>query len=74
MINQLPVVDRIQGCIVRDYGSPEQSQIRLQYLDADGRWNELWMPFLDGMYLLNLLKVCQREMHFEMPDDPSASS
>jgi hypothetical protein len=29
------------------------------------------MPFLDAMYLLNLLRAIQRDGDFQMPEDPS---
>jgi hypothetical protein len=45
----------------------------VQYTDvgAADSWQELSMSFLDGMYLLNLLRAIQRGESFQMPEDPS---
>jgi len=69
MLNQLPDVGRIQGASLRGQ-NPKNSTILLQYTDNEENWQEVRMPFLDGMYLLNLLKALQIEMGFDMPEDP----
>lgn len=68
----LPIVGRILGAQVNQEGTPNESTVVVQYTSrytGDKRW-DLKMPFLDAMYLLNILKEIQRRTGFEMPDDP----
>lgn len=71
-VNKLPEVGRIQGVQLTKGPDPKQSTIDLQYTDPAGRWHEVTMPFLDGMYLLNLLRAVQIDMGFDMPFEPPA--
>lgn len=73
-INQLPDVKSVWGGRLRDSGEPRSSRVVLQYESHDGNLQEINVPFLDAMYLLNVLKVIQQEMKFEMPDDPRAKN
>ena len=70
MVNQLPNADRIQGVQLEAGPTPDRSIVRMQYTDAQSRWHDLRMGFLDAMYLLNLLRAIQLDEGFEMPDDP----
>lgn len=70
MVNQLPVVGRIQGLSLEGDQTPKGSRIRLQYTDPVGQWHETVMPFLDAMYLLNMLKAVQIDVGYSMPEDP----
>lgn len=72
-INQLPDVDRIRGAVLDRRATLRDSRIELEYLDQTGTVVKLSMPFLDGMYLLNLLRGLQAETGFQMPDDPYQS-
>lgn len=70
MVNRLPDVGRIQGLALLGDLTPKGSRLSLQYTDDAGAWHETEMSFLDGMYLLNLLKAAQIDLGFSMPDDP----
>lgn len=66
----LPDADRIQGATVIGAGTRKDTRTRLRYSDANGKWYSLEMPFLDAMYLLNVLRAIQVDEGFEMPPDP----
>lgn len=70
MVNKLPDVGRIQGLALLGDRTPKGSGLSLQYTDREGGWHDLTMSFLDGMYLLNLLKAVQLDVGFAMPEDP----
>lgn len=71
-MSELPAVDRIQG-VLRPEGFDYQTmQVTVQYTDRSNEWHDLKMPFLDAMYLLNLLKALQQDVGFSMPEDPYA--
>jgi hypothetical protein len=71
-VNKLPDVGRIQG-LTRTAGfDVPRIVVSLQYTDRSNGWHEVEMPFLDAMYLLNLLKAMQQDVGFAMPDDPFA--
>ncbi len=69
---QLPAVGRIQGVQRPEGFDYQRMAITLSYTDPKGEWYDLEMPFLDAMYLLNLLKAMQQDVGFHMPDDPHA--
>lgn len=68
----LPTVDHIHGCRLTKGPTPASSIVQLQYRGVDNVDYELAIPFLDAMYLLNLLKAFQQQTGFQMPDDPFA--
>ncbi len=68
-VNQLPPVGRIQGAHLLPGQSHETSGVRIQYTDLKGTWQELSMPLLDAMYLLNILKAIQKETGIQMPGE-----
>ena len=70
MVTTLPPVGRIQGAQLQPSQTPEASSVRIEYSDRSGLRHALTMPFLDAMYLLNLLKSIQLDAGYEMPDDP----
>lgn len=72
-VNELPNVGRIQGVTLQGGPEPQNYQIQLQYTDAGDVWHQVEMPFLDAMYLLNLLKAAALEVGFSVPDDPRGS-
>lgn len=71
-VNVLPAVGRIRG-LTRSEGFDYQNMaVKLQYTDRSNTWHEVEMPFLDAMYLLNLLKAMQQDVGYAMPEDPYA--
>ncbi len=72
-VNALPPVARIEGAMFLPDKTPKESWATLQYSDDKGQLHQLNVPFLDAMYLLNLLKGMQAQSGFKMPDDPFAS-
>ena len=71
-VRKLPVVGRIQGATQEGDGTPDGTQVTVQYTDHTEEWFELQMPFLDAMYLVNLLRAIQEDIGYVMPDDPYA--
>lgn len=69
----LPSVGQVQGAQFLPAKTPKESWVIAQYTDHKGKWNQLNLPFLDAMYLLNLLKAVQLQSGFKMPDDPFAN-
>lgn len=69
-VNKLPAVGRIQGLARTDGFDVPNIQVSLQYTDRSNGWHEVEMPFLDAMYLLNLLKAMQQDVGYAMPEDP----
>lgn len=58
-MNTLPPVGRIEGLrFAPRAGStdPAHHQVELQYTDPAQGWHSVTMPFLDALYLLNLLE------------------
>ena len=68
-VNQLPLVDRIQGAHLLPGLSHETNGVRIQYSDQKGTWQELSMPLLEAMHLLNALKAIQKDTGYEMPEE-----
>ncbi len=71
-LNYLPAVGRIQGASHGGDRTPKGTTVKVQYTDPQGRWHEMAMPFLDAMYLLNMLRAIQQDIGFVMPEDPYA--
>lgn len=71
-VNVLPAVGRIQGLTRSEGFDVPKIAVQLQYTDRSNGWHQVEMPFLDAMYLLNLLKALQQDVGFSMPDDPYA--
>jgi hypothetical protein len=69
-VNELPDVGQIQGLLLTPAPTPKDAKVTLQYTDQKQAWHQTTMPFLDAMYLLNLLKVMQIESGFRMPENP----
>lgn len=69
-VNELPDVGQIQGLMHFPARMPKDAKVQLQYTDQKGEWYQTNMPFLDAMYLLNLLKAMQIESGFRMPESP----
>lgn len=70
MTKQLPGVGRIQGATVEP-SAPKDSIVRLQYTDDKQQLYELEIPFLDAMYLLNILRGIEKDMGFEAQNRPT---
>ena len=60
----LPSVGRIQGATPEQQPTHEASVVKLQYTDRKQEWCELEMPFLDAMYLLNILRGIEADAGF----------
>lgn len=58
----------MQGAILQRDTTHEASKVLLQWSTNDEEWNQLNIPFLDAMYLLNLLKAIQIDAEYEMPE------
>ncbi len=72
-VHKLPVVDRIRGATQQGDGTPDGTQVTVQYTDHINEWFEFQMSFLDAMYLLNILRAIQEDIGYAMPDAPFAS-
>lgn len=59
-VHQLPVVDHIQGCTTEPRATARETVVAVQYTDRAGKWYELQMPFLDAMFLRNMLNEVER--------------
>jgi hypothetical protein len=60
-VNQLPLVGKIQGMkIDRQAQHHEDWLFEIQYTDPKGEWHALNVPLLDGLYLLNMLRVAEK--------------
>ena len=71
-VNLLPIVGRIQGAMLVPAKTPQENWVTIQYLDPQDKLHQMNVPFLDAMYLLNLLKAVQSQSSYKMPDDPFA--
>jgi len=71
-VTLLPTVGQIQGVSIVPAKSPKETWVVLQYTDQKEELKQVNVPFLDAMYLLNLLKAIQLKTEFKMPDDPFA--
>lgn len=69
-VNELPSAGRIRGIMLIPAPAPKDAKVQLQYTDPEEEWHQMTMPFLDAMYLLNLLKAMQIESGFQMPESP----
>jgi hypothetical protein len=69
-MNTLPPVGRIQGAVLEQGRTPGQSAVLLQYIDHSNESCELRIPFLDAMYLLNLLRGMEKDAGFESSNRP----
>ena len=66
----LPPVGRIQGAVLHRNATEQDSRVQLQYTDHSGKLYELWIPFLDAMYLRNILNSCESDAAFGAFDKP----
>ena len=66
-IYRLPDVGNMKGVILQPTTNAQTSTVVIQYTDPHEQWCELQLPFLDAMYLLDLLKAVRKKSGFEMP-------
>ena len=71
MVKKLPVVSRIQGAVLEGRELHEQSFVVIQYSHRKDELYELEIPFLDAMYLLNILRGIEKDMGFESRNKPT---
>ena len=64
-VTKLPDVGRIQGFALQKSTTAALSTAAVQYTDRNGQWYELKMPFLDALYLLNLLEAASADSGFD---------
>ena len=57
----LPDVGQVQGTVFLPAKTQKESWVIAQYTDHKGKWNQLNLPFLDAMCLLELLKAVQAD-------------
>jgi hypothetical protein len=63
-MNKLPAVGRIEGAALHKAESPQDATVDFQYIDVTGEPQEISMPFLEALHLLNLLqKMREALMH-----------
>jgi hypothetical protein len=60
----LPSVGRIEGAVLHRDGSEHNCRIQVQYRDHNGTLYEVWIPFLDAMYLRNILDSVESDAGF----------
>lgn len=62
-LNNLPLVDRIQGLAFEESasGDPEAGIVEVQYTDRAQKWHALRMPALAAMTLLNMLEQVAKD-------------
>jgi hypothetical protein len=69
MINRLPDVCKMGGIILcKDGHPPDDWFFRIQYSDKDNNLQEIKVPLLDGLYLLNLLREVEKDQQLELWD------
>ena len=67
MINRLPDVSRMGGIILYKQGHPPEDWFfKIQYSDKDNNLQEIKVPLLDGLHLLNLLSEAERDQDLEL--------
>lgn len=71
--HRLPDVDRILGLSPLISTTAALSTALLQYTDRNGQLYELQMPFLDALYLLNLLEQASKDSGFDHLRQPPSS-
>ncbi|MEA2237150.1 MAG: hypothetical protein QOC81_1874 [Thermoanaerobaculia bacterium] len=67
MVNELPDVAKIQGMMLsREAGNFREWFFKIQYTDGAGTWQQIKVPMLDGLYLLNMLRDAEKNQHLEL--------
>lgn len=62
MLNELPEAKKVQGISLYKEGKSHKDwYFKIQYTDMNDKWNELKIPMLDGLYLMNLLGAAEKE-------------
>jgi hypothetical protein len=69
-VEALPDVGRIQGAQLQPSPVEAERLVILQYTDHKGKWFEVKMPFLDAMYLLNLLRQIETDTGYAPLNKP----
>jgi hypothetical protein len=63
-VEKLPPVGRILGASLEPQPTPQDSRLRIKYESRTGGTCELEVPFLDAMYLLNILRQIEKDTNF----------
>ena len=69
-LNQLPLVDQIQGVQLQRSAVQSERKVFIEYTDPANEWHELEMPLADAMYLMTLLHQIERECGFVPLNEP----
>lgn len=74
-VHLLPDVGRIEGLVseIADRSDPAKGRVRLQYTDRTGSWQELQLPVLDALYLLNMLEQWSKDEQLDHLRRPPGS-
>ena len=66
MVNQLPDVSKMGGISLYKEGHPPKDwYFIIQYTDDDNKLQEIKVPLVDGLYLLNLLRTAEKDQHLD---------
>lgn len=67
MVRELPDVARMEGFTLHRVGDPKTDwYFQIQYTDKDGNWQQVKVPMLDGLYLLNLLRAAEKDQRLDL--------
>ena len=69
-VNKLPPAKQIEGVQLQRSSLPLDRKVFIEYTDKKNEWHELELPFLDAMYLLDLLRQIERESGFNHGNEP----
>jgi hypothetical protein len=67
MINRLPDVSKVGGIILYKEGQPpEDWHFKIQYSDKHNNLQEIKVPLVEGLHLLNLLREVEKDQNLEL--------
>ncbi len=63
-VNPMPPMGQIKGAIFHRDATEHSSRVQIQCMDTRGILYDLWLPFLDAMYLRNTLSAIESQAGF----------
>jgi hypothetical protein len=63
-VNPMPPLGQIKGAIFHRDATEHSSRVQIQCMDTRGILYDLWLPFLDAMYLRNTLSAIESQAGF----------
>jgi hypothetical protein len=60
----MPPLGQIKGAIFHRDATEHSSRVQIQCMDTRGILYDLWLPFLDAMYLRNTLSAIESQAGF----------